>query len=60
MKVDLKDVVSDVDAIKKGNQGDNILVKGEKYLYKDESQKEKCCNYEFLILNAKCQKDVSC
>ena len=58
--MDLKDVVSDVDAIKKGNQGDNILVKGKKYLYKDESQKEQCCNYEFLILNAKCQKDVSC
>ena len=59
MKVDLKNVVSDVNAIKKGNQGDNILVNGEKYVYKDESQKDECCNYEFLILNAKCQKDVS-
>ena len=58
--MDLKNVVSDVDAIKKGNQGDNILVKGKDYQYKDESQKDECCNYEFLILNAKCQKDVSC
>jgi len=58
--VDLKNVVSDVDAIKKGNEGDSILVKGKTYQYKDESQKDECCNYEFLILNAKCQRDVSC
>ena len=56
----LKNVESDVDDIKKGNQGDNILVKGKTYEYKDENQREKCCNYEFLILNAKCQRDVSC
>ena len=38
--MDLKNVVSDVNTIKKGNQGDNILVKGQKYVYKDESQKD--------------------
>ena len=58
--MDLKDVASDVDDIKEGNQGDKMLVKGQKYLYKDESHKDECCNYKFLILNAKCQKDVSC
>ena len=58
--MDLKNVASDVDVIKKGNLGDNILVKKKKYQYKDENQREECCNYEFLVLNAKCQKDVSC
>ena len=58
--MNLKNVESYVDGIKIGNQGDNILVKGKKYQYKDENQRKKCCNYEFLILNAKCQRDVSC
>ncbi|KAJ7376779.1 hypothetical protein OS493_032513 [Desmophyllum pertusum] len=57
VKVDLKDIASDANGIKIGNQGNNILAHGEKFTYKDESQMDECCNYEYLILNAKCQKD---
>ena len=59
VKVTLKDIESDLQKIKTGNQGNNILVKGEKFLYKDDEQ-DVCCNYEFLVLNAKCKKAVSC
>ncbi|KAL9959228.1 hypothetical protein ACROYT_G036325 [Oculina patagonica] len=58
VKVDLKDIASDVNTIRTGNQGDKILVKGKKFEYKDETEMNECCNYEFLILNAKCQNAV--
>ncbi|XP_078344110.1 phospholipid-transporting ATPase ABCA3-like [Oculina patagonica] len=57
VKVDLKDIASDVREIVIGNQGNNISVKGKHFKYKDANQMEECCNYDFLILNAKCQKD---
>lgn len=60
VKVDLKDVASDVKDIEIGNQGNSILVKGKHFKYEDSNQMDVCCNYEFLILNAKCQKDVGC
>ena len=59
VKVTLKDIKSDLQKIKTGNQGNNILVKGKKFQYKDD-EKDVCCNYEFLVLNAKCKKAVSC
>ncbi|CAH3155546.1 unnamed protein product, partial [Porites evermanni] len=55
VKVTLKNIKSDLQKIKTGNQGNNILVKGEKFQYK-EDEKDVCCNYEFLVLNAKCKK----
>ena len=58
--MDLKDILSDVEYIKNGNQGDNILVKRKKFQYKDETEMKECCNYDFLVLNAKCQEAVSC
>ena len=59
VKVDLKDITSDVREIFIGNQGNNISVKGKHFKYEDSKQMEECCNYGFIILNAKCQKDVS-
>ncbi|KAM7436905.1 hypothetical protein ABFA07_013407 [Porites harrisoni] len=55
VKVTLKDIKSDLQKIQSGNQGNNILVKGKKFQYKDD-EKDVCCNYEFLVLNAKCKK----
>jgi len=60
VKVNLMDIRSDVKKIQAGNQGDNILVKGKHFKYEDESQVDACCNYDFFILNAKCQEAVSC
>lgn len=60
VKVNLKDIASDVNAIETGNQGNNILVKEKHFKFADESQMDACCNYDFLILNAKCQHAVSC
>ncbi|KAM7427451.1 hypothetical protein ABFA07_021424 [Porites harrisoni] len=55
VKVTLKDIESDLQKIQSGNQGNSILVEGEKFQYKDD-EKDVCCNYEFLVLNAKCKK----
>ena len=59
VKVTLKDIKSDLQKIKTGNQGNSILVKGNEFQYEDD-EKDVCCNYEFLVLNAKCKKAVSC
>ena len=59
VKVTLKDIESDLQKIQSGNQGNSILVEGKKFQYKDD-EKDVCCNYEFLVLNAKCKKAVSC
>ncbi|CAH3155544.1 unnamed protein product [Porites evermanni] len=55
VKVTLKDIESDLQKIQSGNQGNSILVEGKKFQYKDD-KKDVCCNYEFLVLNAKCKK----
>ena len=60
VKVDLKNIASDVNTIETGNQGNKILVNKKHFKYEDKSQVDACCNYDFLILNAKCQKAVSC
>ena len=60
VKVDLKNIGSVVNTSETGNQGNDILVKGKRFKYEDKSQVDACCNYDFLILNAKCQKAVSC
>ena len=58
VRVTMKDIESDLQKIQSGNQGNSILVEGEKFQYKDD-EKDVCCNYEFLVLNAKCKKAVS-
>ena len=59
VKVTLKDIESDLKKIQSGNQGNSIVVEGKKFQYNDD-EKDVCCNYEFLVLNAKCKKAVSC
>ena len=61
MKVDTLDVTEDVNYIQSNNILNSIEVRGASYNYSSPVANElsPCCNYEFLILNAKCQKDVS-
>ena len=59
VKVDLKNIACDVKDIETGNQGNDILVKGNPFKY-EENRVDACCNYDFFILNEKCQKAVSC
>ena len=59
VKVDLKNIASCVKTIETGNQGNDILVKGNRFTY-EENRVNACCNYDFFILNDKCQKAVSC
>ncbi|KAK3732015.1 hypothetical protein QZH41_016886 [Actinostola sp. cb2023] len=59
VKVDVKDVTDDVKAILSGNSNDSITVRGTSYSYtapKDDKPTS-CCDYEFLVLNPKCQSD---
>ncbi|KAK3753339.1 hypothetical protein QZH41_015277 [Actinostola sp. cb2023] len=59
VKVDVKDVTDDVRAILSGNSNDSITVRGTSYSYtapKDDKPTS-CCDYEFLVLNPKCQSD---
>ncbi|XP_031559324.1 ATP-binding cassette sub-family A member 3-like isoform X2 [Actinia tenebrosa] len=59
VKVDTIDVTDNVNTIQSKNTLNGIQVKGKSYNYSSpvKGKLSPCCNYEFLILNAKCQKD---
>ncbi|XP_031561453.1 ATP-binding cassette sub-family A member 3-like [Actinia tenebrosa] len=61
VKVDTIDVTDSVNTIQSKNTLNGIQVQGTSYNYSSpvKDKLSPCCNYEFLILNAKCQKDFT-